>query len=226
MANIDPCTPRIIVPASDERPALAEAHARRFDYAALARRRAARRLATPSGESGPAAAHDSAVHAQDGHGDASATGHDDAQDDTTDTEALADGNTTAAVDARATLAAHEALLRRLPPATMPAVDALFRTQGHFIELARTLAREVAAFCGDPAIGEAGNWEAYIPLDARLLPGTTLYLSLSHFRLSLRFDTGGIETRQLLLDHSAMLERELDALLRAWGAPRDIELTVW
>jgi len=79
---------------------------------------------------------------------------------------------------------------------------------------------------DPAIGDAGNWEVRIPLDERILPDTTLYLSLSRFWLSLRFDTRGIETRQLLFDHSAMLERELASLLNAWGTPRDIELTVW
>ncbi|RZF23807.1 type III secretion protein [Paraburkholderia sp. UYCP14C] len=119
-------------------------------------------------------------------------------------------------------AAHDALLQRLSFTTMPAVDALFRTQGHFLELVR----EVAAFCADPAIGDARNWEVRIPLDARILPDTVLYLSLSRFWLSLRFDTRGIEARQLLFDHSAMLERELTALLNAWGTPRDIELTVW
>jgi type III secretion control protein HpaP len=29
-----------------------------------------------------------------------------------------------------------------------------------------------------------------------------------------------------LEHSALLERELDTLLRAWGEAREIELTVW
>ncbi len=98
----------------------------------------------------------------------------------------------------------------------------FRAQGKFLELAR----DVAAFCVDPAIGDAGSWEVRIPLDAGILPHTMLYLSLSRFRLSLRFDARTIETRQLLYDHSAMLEREVAALLDAWATPLDIELTVW
>ncbi|WP_429496230.1 type III secretion system protein SctP [Paraburkholderia youngii] len=130
------------------------------------------------------------------------------------------GETEAA--AAAALGAHKAPLQCLPAATMPAVDALFRTQGKFLELAR----DVATFCVDPAISDAGSWEVRIPLDARILPDTTLYLSLSRFWLSLRFDARSIETRQLLFDHSAMLEREVGALLDAWATPRNIELTVW
>jgi len=109
---------------------------------------------------------------------------------------------------------------------VPVVDALFRTQAHFLELATSLASEVAAFCADPAIGSAGNWDVQMPLDQAILPDTTLYLSLSPFQLSLRFDTSSIETKTLLLHHSTMLEREIASLLKAWNAPRDIELMVW
>ena len=72
----------------------------------------------------------------------------------------------------------------------------------------------------------GQFDANLPLDQKLLPQTTLYLSLSRFRLQLRFDAPDTATRQLLLEHSALLERELDTLLRAWGEAREIELTVW
>ena len=111
-------------------------------------------------------------------------------------------------------------------AAQPIVAAVFRAQANMFDLACTLAQEIAAFCGDPAVGEAGNWEVQVPLDPALLPNTTLYLSLSPFKLSLRFDTSDVDARQLLLNHGSTLERELDALLNAWGAPRDIELTVW
>ncbi|WP_429455130.1 type III secretion system protein SctP [Paraburkholderia sp. JPY465] len=143
-----------------------------------------------------------------------------ARDSSGETEAAAAGKAECA--SAAALGAHKAPLQCLPAATMPAVDALFRTQGKFLELAR----DVAAFCVDPAISDAGSWEVRIPLDARILPDTTLHLSLSRFWLSLRFDARSIETRQLLCDHSAMLEREVAALLDAWATPRDIELTVW
>ena len=115
---------------------------------------------------------------------------------------------------------------RISRSTLPVVDAMYRTQGQFLKLAATLATEVAAFCGDPSITANGNWEAQLPLDEKIVPDTILYLSLSPFHLSLRFDTQSARSRQLLLDHSTLLQRELESLLRAWNAARDIELTVW
>jgi len=218
---------RIIPADTEQRPAAGSARTRRFDYAALVRRTRSPRPPVRSSEATDAAQAGGVAGSAGGSTDTAherdfGDGH--ARDSSADAEAAtADEGACASA---AALAAHDALLQRLPAATMPAVDALFRTQGHFLELARSLAREVAAFCADPAIGEAGNWEVRIALDERILPDTTLYLSLSRFWLSLRFDTRGIETRQLLFDHSAMLERELAALLNAWGTPRDIELTVW
>ncbi|MBW9102111.1 type III secretion system protein SctP [Paraburkholderia phenoliruptrix] len=234
MTLIDSRPLRIIPADSDQRQADRTTRARRFDYAALVRRTTrSPRPPVCSSEAADAAQADYVAGTAGGSNRAAherssddAQPRDDAQarDSSADTEvATADEGARASA---AALAAHDALLQRLPAATMPAVDALFRTQGHFLELARSLAREVAAFCADPAIGEAGNWEVRMALDERILPHTTLYLSLSRFWLSLRFDTRGIETRQLLFDHSAMLERELAALLNAWGTPRDIELTVW
>ncbi|WP_013592498.1 type III secretion system protein SctP [Paraburkholderia phenoliruptrix] len=229
MTLIEPRPLRIITSDAGERPAADAdaARARRFDYAALVRRARAQR-APVSFEEAATATHADCAGEESGHARNSAhalrarDGH--AHDSSAGPEA--DAPDDGALASAAAMAAHDALLQRLPAATMPAVDALFRTQGHFLELARSLAREVAAFCADPAIGDAGNWEVRIALDERILPDTTLYLSLSRFWLSLRFDTRGIETRQLLFDHSAMLERELAALLNAWGTPRDIELTVW
>lgn len=95
-----------------------------------------------------------------------------------------------------------------------------------LDLVYKLAQEIAAFCSDRSINETGTWDAQLPLDAHLLQDTTLNLTLSYSTLSLRFDTGDDDTRQLLLAHASMLERELDVLMRAWDAPRQIQLTVW
>ncbi|MET0382990.1 MAG: type III secretion system protein SctP, partial [Burkholderiaceae bacterium] len=89
-----------------------------------------------------------------------------------------------------------------------------------------LAQEIAAFCADPAIAKAGQWEARIPLDADAFPQTTLYLQLSQFKLGLRFDCADPGTRQLLCDHSSSLEHSLKELMLAWSEPRDIEITIW
>jgi type III secretion control protein HpaP len=188
--------------------------ARRFDYAELVRRAAAQRAlrARLNGGVRPAA-----KHAADAPGPQRLG----LFAERVEASQASDDDTTGERDPLS-FAHREALAERVCVAAQPAIDALFRTQGHFLELAT----EVAAFCADQAVGDAGHWEVRMPLDPRIFPGTTLFLSLSPLRLSLRFDTQSIETRQLLLHHSAMLEREVDTLLRAWGAPRDIELTVW
>ncbi len=121
---------------------------------------------------------------------------------------------------------NKALEARVAHAAAAVVSSVFMQQQRVIELVGTLAREIAGFCSDRAIADAGNWNVQMPLDARLLPHTTLYLTLSRFAMQLRFDAPDPATKQLLLDHSALLERELDTMLRAWGEARDIELTVW
>jgi type III secretion control protein HpaP len=195
-----------------------EARARAFDYAGLARRTRMQRLAARSHDT------DSARVTRDNE---ESGGGRPRMFESRDEEEH-DGGADQPVDTgdQAAAGEREAVAQRVCGATLPVVDALFRTQGQFLELATSLASEVSAFCSDPAIGNAGNWEVQMPLDKAVLPDTTLYLSLSGFRLSLRFDTSNMETKQLLLNHSTMLEREIDSLLKAWGAPRDIELTVW
>jgi type III secretion control protein HpaP len=120
----------------------------------------------------------------------------------------------------------QALRARVAGAAMPVVSAVYQQQQRCLHLLGSLAREIGAFCSERSIAEAGNWEVQLPLDQKLLPQTTLYLSLSRFRLQLRFDAPDMAARQLLLDHSSLLERELDTMLRAWGEAREIELTVW
>ncbi|MBP0633592.1 MULTISPECIES: type III secretion system protein SctP [unclassified Cupriavidus] len=227
MTLIEPRPLRIIASNSDQRPTARVVRARPFDYAVLVRRPSAPRASVAFDRATPETQADHSCEASDPVDNcAHVIPFDDgrASDSNAHVEATAEGE--AARESASPLAAHEALLQRLPATTMPAVDVLFRTRGHFLELARSLAWQVAAFCANPAIGNAGNWEVSIPLDARILPDTTLYLSLSRFWLSLRFDTPSIGTRQLLFDHSAVLERDLAALLNAWGTPREIELTVW
>jgi type III secretion control protein HpaP len=123
-------------------------------------------------------------------------------------------------------AANRALGSRVAHATGPIVSSVFARQQRVLDLVNTLAREIAGFCSDAAIANAGNWDVQMPLDEQLFPHTTLYLTLSRFIMQLRFDAPDPEIKQLLLDHSSMLERELDATLRAWGESRDIQLTVW
>jgi type III secretion control protein HpaP len=192
-----------------------DARAPSFDYSALARRARQRRasIAPACADDEPAAGGAARDTLQPFHWR-------EASSPNARSDAAADADDEAAASQR------DAVIRQVSNASVPVVDALFRTQDHFLELARSLANEVAAFCADPAVGGAGNWDVQMPLDRSILPDTTLYLALSPFQLSLRFDTSSIEVKTLLLHHSTMLERELDSLLRAWSTPRDIELMVW
>lgn len=131
----------------------------------------------------------------------------------------------ALADGASDLAEHT-LGQGIVSATWPVVEEVFRVAESFATLTADLAREIAAFCSDPAIRQSGRWEARIPLDQRAFANTTLHLQLSQFDLVLRFDAADAATRQLLCDHSSSLERELRKLMLAWGEPRDIELTVW
>lgn len=121
---------------------------------------------------------------------------------------------------------NDALGARVADAVEPVVSTMLARQQRIVDLVGTLAREIAGFCSDPSIVSGGSWDAQMKLDERLFPQTTLYLRLSGLAVSLRFDAVDPESKQLLLDHSSMLERELDAALRAWGESRDIQLTVW
>ena len=212
---------RIIAGELDPRAGPPHAKARRFEYAALARLGRAQIVSAQSGAE------------QDRNGTAQDAPPSEAADATAarlgGIAGVADGaDKPARHDERGTAAQRDAdtLGERVSGATQPVVDALARVQHRFLALAVAVAQEVAAFCGDPAIAGAGNWEVQLPLDGAIFPDTMLYLSLSHFTLSLRFDTQSTQVRQLVLQYSALLERELDALLRASNAPRDIELTVW
>lgn len=234
--------------ASDDTAAPAgSGRGRQFDYASLlGRRRAPHRLssganthagahAQADGDAGAGAGADSDKPSQDDAGTGTPQvprpferepGADhDTPWDSGNSHASARTSAHAADDAGES-AERQALRARVAGAAMPVVSAVYQQQQRCIQLLGSLAREIGAFCSERAIADAGNWEVQLPLDQKLLPQTTLYLSLSRFRLQLRFDAPDTAARQLLLDHSSLLERELDTMLRAWGEAREIELTVW
>ncbi|MGV2292958.1 type III secretion system protein SctP [Trinickia sp. YCB016] len=214
----------------------ARSRGRKFDYASLlGRRRAPHRLTSDAEHQGGGGSNSHAAEASHDEDDESAAASSPGAGDAAsngiamwDSEPEPSAQSDAASEAAAAAASPErqALRARVTHAAAPVVSAVYQQQQRFLQLLGSLAREIGGFCGDPSIAEAGNWEVQLPLDPKLLPHTTLYLTLSRFSLQLRFDTPDIATKQLLLDHSALLERELDTMLRAWGEARDIELTVW
>ena len=220
----------------DARTASRGSGGRGFDYASLlGRRRTLHRLnsnantdahaGSQGGDEADAAEDTADVPVPSAPRPFARSGGDAGSDASANTASGADANPSANVDSTPS-PERLAIGARVADAAAPVVTAVYRQQQRFVQLLGSLAREIGAFCGDPSIAEAGNWEVQLPLDQKLLPQTTLYLTLSRFSLQLRFDTPDTATRQLLLEHSALLERELDTLLRAWGEAREIELTVW
>lgn len=118
------------------------------------------------------------------------------------------------------------LAERIGTLSAPIIEAVCMQQQHFLDLSRRIAGEIAAFCANPSVGRAGSWDVMLPLDPDVLSGTLLLVSLSPVCLSLRFDVNDGNTRQLLLQHRGVLERELISLLDAWGVPRELDITIW
>ncbi|KVK72783.1 hypothetical protein WJ47_16730 [Burkholderia ubonensis] len=81
------------------------------------------------------------------------------------------------------------------------------------------------FCSNAAIRLAGNWNARLVLDERILAATTLNLSLSRFDLSLAFETRDPATRQFLAAHLDELEQALRAALHTLGQSNDVFLSI-
>jgi len=194
---------RIIAPPTEPVYLPGTRRARRFDYAALLRRRTVPRMdGTESNGDGHDAygGPDSGVN-EDACGEAPCS------------------------TARRNAHAAASLAERISTASAPVVDAVYRQQNRFIELTARIAHEIAEFCSNRAIARAGNWDVCLPLDPAVLPDTTLYLSLSSLCLQLRFDAHDPSSRQLLWQHSRLLDRELTELLCAWGEPRQIEILI-
>lgn len=195
---------RIIAPASDAADPASAPRAKRVDYAALLRRRLTPR---PAG-----------ADTQDsGADDYSTAGSDTGPDDDTPQPSFT---------AEPRQRRGDSLAERIGSVSVPIVDAVYQQQNRFIELTARVAREIAAFCANRAVTQSGNWEVRLPLDPNVLPDTTLYLTLSPLCLQLRFDAQDPSSRQLLLQHSHLLERELIRLLDAWGEPRQLEIAIW
>lgn len=86
-----------------------------------------------------------------------------------------------------------------------------------------LAAVIGDFVNTPAVIDSGCWEMQIALDPALLPATRLRLSLSSWRLSLRFESNDRDARCVILDNSRELQHRLQALL---PAHIDIDIVCW
>ncbi|VWC56517.1 type III secretion protein HpaP [Burkholderia lata] len=204
------------LPAQDDAGPPSVRGARRFDYAALLAAR--RTVVRPVSDAPPASRQpDDPVES----GDATAP---------SDSYPLMSNERDAPSHDReptsAELAECRAIAARISHAAAPIAAVTLQEQRDHLGLLGVLSREIAAFCGDAAVAAGGPWEAHVVLNDRILPATELHVSLSHFDLQLRFDAQDRDARQLLLGHSMVLERELDAMLRAWGQPKTVRITVW
>lgn len=117
------------------------------------------------------------------------------------------------------------LAQRIGSASQRVVAAVLRREQQMLELAHLLAQHIAELASNAAIRQAGHWEIAMWIDPQCLPGTHLHLTLSHAVLLLRFDAEGTDTRELLLQHASLLEREMRHLLAVQGESRTLELTV-
>src|SRR4051794_39944991 len=122
--------------------------------------------------------------------------------------------------------ARTTLAGRVGAGSAPVIEAVYMQQQGFIELAASIAREVARLSTSRFVAESGSWDLTMRLDPNLLADTVLDLTLSPAALSLRFDVQDTQAKQLLLLHSGMLERQLKALLDSWSEPRSLTLTIW
>ncbi|WP_321850411.1 type III secretion system protein SctP [Burkholderia diffusa] len=90
----------------------------------------------------------------------------------------------------------------------------------------SIVAEVSDFCANPIVFESGDWQITIPVDPALLPGCTLSLALSHFQLTLRFDTTDARSRELISQHAATLRASLEEVMQSrFDGARSIEIIV-
>lgn len=113
-----------------------------------------------------------------------------------------------------------------PAAAVSAVSAPANATQDVPRLVESIVSQVADFCSNPAVLARGSWHITIPIDPALLPACTLSLALSHFDLTLRFDTTDERSRQLILKHAATLRESLEQVMQTrFDAPRSIEIIV-
>lgn len=90
-----------------------------------------------------------------------------------------------------------------------------------------LVSRITQLCNDPAIHSAGNWEMQIPLlKPELLPNTTLFLSLSYFALSLRFEIADLATKELICLYCDPLKNRLTELMAKRTPAREVNIVIW
>ncbi|MCL1499980.1 type III secretion system protein SctP [Xanthomonas nasturtii] len=75
-----------------------------------------------------------------------------------------------------------------------------------------IALRVAEFCNATQVRGAGTWEAWLDINHDLLALTTLFLRLSPDQLSLRFNTGSPDAREVLCTEKKRLDTALKATL--------------
>ncbi|MBR8347647.1 type III secretion system protein SctP [Burkholderia ambifaria] len=90
----------------------------------------------------------------------------------------------------------------------------------------SIVAEVSDFCANPIVVESGDWQLTIPIDPALLPGCTLNLALSHFQLTLRFDTTDERSRELISQHATTLRESLEEVMQSrFDGTRSVEIIV-
>lgn len=134
-------------------------------------------------------------------------------------------DSSAAPPARTNPAAPDRVGTGAPRSGARAANTLLLEGDRFRTSIAPFVHQVAQFCSNDAIRLAGNWNARLVLDERILAGTTLNLSLSRFDLSLVFETRDPATRYFLVAHVDELEQLLRASLHALGQPHDVFLTI-
>jgi type III secretion control protein HpaP len=109
-----------------------------------------------------------------------------------------------------------------PPLSHRIARACARDERTSLRMAR-LAAVIGDFVNTPAVADSGCWELQITLDPALLPATRLRLSLSSWRLSLRFESNDRDARCVILENSRELQHRLQDLL---PAHIDIDIVCW
>lgn len=112
------------------------------------------------------------------------------------------------------------------PHAVVAVRAPARTGQDMNRFVDSIVAEVSDFCANPIVFESGDWQITIPVDPALLPGCTLSLALSHFQLTLRFDTTDARSRELISQHAATLRASLEEVMQnRFDGARSVEIIV-
>lgn len=112
------------------------------------------------------------------------------------------------------------------PHAVVAVRAPARTGQDMNRFVDSIVAEVSDFCANPIVFASGDWQITIPIDPALLPGCTLNLALSHFQLTLRFDTTDARSRELISQHAATLRTSLEEVMQnRFDGARSVEIIV-